>query len=273
MAREIDPQAVEDTIVALLYGLSNCGKTALASAFGQAAAYIAAESASQRLATWFGKNPPKKVIIPDGNWDPKTGKLDWRRETFSLAQRDWAAEGYDVLIWDTWSSTNEELLRESARKNWFSEKGPVTGSHDPKIDEDKKYAQPQQGDYMMAQQLGLQAIEFLIKQRTSVIITCYEGLSEPDPGRGQLLLFGPQTVGSKGPRQLPHRFDATLWLAREKDADNPKGDLKVHMRTTDKHVCGVKTRRVGEVPPFKILRDEGECREFWQWLLSLKKEK
>lgn len=272
MAREVDALAAQETITACVYGLSNSGKTALASAWDGNVVYIAAEAASQRLATWFGPKPPGKVIIPDGNWDPKTGKLDWRRETFALAQRDWGAEGYDAVIWDTWTSTQEELLRENSRKNWFSEKGPVTGSSDPKVDEDKKYAQPQQGDYMMAQQLGLQALEFLIKQRCSVIVLCYEGLSEADPGKGEMLLFGPQTVGSKGPRQLPHRFDATLWVTRERGTDNPEGHLKVHMKTTEKHVAGVKTRHPDLVPPFKLLKDAKECQEFWSWMKSLKKE-
>ena len=267
---DLGPLGTRWTVVE--YGLAGVGKSLLASAHPSPnKVLIAAEPSAQRLTSWVGP-PPVHIVIPDGNWNPVTKTLDWRRETFALCQRDWAAEfGPDVVvIWDGWTNTNTELLHESARKNWFSEKKPVSGPQDPKTEEASKYAQPQPGDYNMAQQLGLQAIEFLIKQPISVIVVTHECLAEADAAKGNLALYGPQTVGQKGPRQFPHRFDACLWMTREKASDNPDAHVKVHFKTTEKHVARINTPKPELVPEFKYLKTPAEATALWEWMMTLK---
>jgi len=187
------------------YGLAGVGKSLLASAHPSPnKVLIAAEPSAQRL-TFLGRPAAGAHRDPDGNWNPVTKTLDWRRETFALCQRDWAAEfGPDVVvIWDGWTNTNTELLHESARKNWFSEKKPVSGPQDPKTEEASKYAQLSPGITTWPSSLASRRSSSLIKQPISVIVVTHECLAEADAAKGNFGALWPPDGWPEGPPAVP----------------------------------------------------------------------
>lgn len=208
--------------------------------------YVAADPTSRRL-----KSVPHEVkdrihvVTPDGNVQRNAkGEIEstgWLKEAFEIAQKDWKAlyPRAGVFVWDTGTETAEEIMRESSVKNWFSEKGPVTGSNNPKIDQAQKYALPQPGDYNMAQQSWILVQNWILAQDMHVIVLFQEGVSDPDPKTGQGLLFGPQTVGGKGPRQVPQKFDENFSIMLDIGKDG-KPQRKLQVMPFQNRNCSIK---------------------------------
>lgn len=284
------------------WGIGSSGKTAWATQLPESwgtGVYIAADSTSPRLKSILPVDRKRMaVVIPNGNIvrsgdsnpdaDNKDEilRMDWKGEAYDLAQRNWprwlreqGPEGERIadgmtpgfVIWDGMSGTADNLLAENARMHFFSEKGPTTGSHHVDIDPGKKFKLPQMGDFLMVQSTCLEIIEWNNSQPHHVITLFQEAIQAEDAGKFRNTLFGPCTVGRAGPRTVPNRFDAILYLNREVTEENPEGLIRVQMRQADYKVAGIKTADIGaDIPVYRLLeKDPRTIRDFWSWLETL----
>lgn len=240
--------------------------------------YIAADLNSQNLSSILEEDIDRlHVVVPDGKAqrDPqgKITKTDWISEMYEMAQREWVKDfpKAGVIVWDHWTQTAEEVLRENAVKNYFSDKGPVQGSNVPTVNQAQKFASPQPGDYNMAQQSVLMATEWFVRQPLHVVGIYQEGQSEASARNGEGLLYGPQTIGQKGPRQIPNKYDSVFYLTIDQGKGTTNtGNTVVHIIPEEYHTARLNTVRIGEVPPTKVLgKDPKERRDFWRWVLEM----
>lgn len=258
-----------------LYGISGSVKTFLAASHprrrGSRIAYICPDPGALGLDSFSAEDREAvDLFIPDGDFDPKAPeKMDWRLEAYNLAQKKWEAEGdYGLLIVDHGSVWAEEFVKESARKNWFSEKGPVTGNNDPKRDAAAKYKVPQQGDYGIAQNLLVEVVNNFVRHQDIPQVWIFQEIFDEKLG-----WFGPRACGAKGPALLPNLFGSCLWLSRDVTSGNPKGDLVISLTNREKHIAKISSNNPEKIPETMVIPKSGgksAMEGFWKFLYEVK---
>ncbi len=298
-------------IRACLYGIGSSCKTSFGTRLPEEwgyGIYIAADTTSPRLKSILPADRKRLfVVIPNGDMiragdnDPtalnkdEVIHMDWKTEAYNIAQRNWPrwikehgvtsgqfktqdeadafADGMTpgFVIWDGGTGTGDKLLAENARKNYFSEKGPSTGSPHESLEVGTKWKLPQTGDYLMVGSECLEIIEWNNLQPHHVIMCFQEAIQQTDTVKFRDTLFGPCHVGRAGPRQIPNRFDAILYMSREESDENPEGLLRVQMRQANYHVAGIKTADMAaDIPVYRLIeKDPQVTRDFWRWLERL----
>lgn len=252
--------------------------------------YIMADGTSKRFASIPYDIRPRLVPIDlDGmatrDEEGVVTSTSWLKEAFLVAQTDWRAKYPDmgVIVWDTVTQTAREILRESARKNWFSSKGPTTGPRDKSgeniasMEEAQKYAQPQEGDFGVAQQSIVLVQEWFVKQPMHVIALFQEGFASPDAKTGEGALYGPDVMGQKGPRIMPQVYDENLAIVFEKNRATGTYERKIQVMPAGARNTQVKKPLGAYVQFPSALMDapstvEG-IKDFWRMLEEIKRGK
>lgn len=296
------------------YGIGGAGKTTTVTTVPDewgTGVYIASDVTSPRLRS-VPLETRKRIfrIVPTGytqykrdqpNYKGEDGDTiimtSWKEEAYDFSQRDWprwlkkqadaiqdkeksiaaaaAAERIGWYVWDGMTGTGDELLREFAKKHYFTkEGGPTAGPKATEIDYGRKWAQPDKGDFQMVQATCNELIEHWHDQPGHTIITYQESVQLAEAAKQRYLLFGPCTVGQAGPRQVPNRADINLYLTRERDDRNPHGHILVQLVQSDNHVAGIKSNNVPVAikETHKLLDPNPETtKNFWRWIQKLGK--
>lgn len=220
-------------IRAALIGEPKDGKTRLATSLpwdimGERAAYIAWDSDSELLGSVLAENREHIVaVVPSDARAPKlgpTGKplpFDPHKEAIYFATRSWATgfkerlpDGTEVdvppcqtIIWDTMTATARDILYAYADTGKFSQNHVSVG-----VQGQADYmAQPQMGDYGLAQRAVLHILGYLMKQPTNLIVLFHTDYQEPE-GAGAVT-FGPATVGKAAIKPVASLFNNLFVLA------------------------------------------------------------
>lgn len=296
--------AALELVRAGVYGIGSSGKSSLSTRlpgeWGNGIV-IAGDKTTARMRSVLPADRRRcKVVVPSGykrraGDDPAyTGDTpdeiidtNWKNEAYHLSQRNWPkwllendhasqefVDGFTpgFLLWDGFSGTGDELLRENARKCYFIDHGPTAGPKHPDLEPGTTWKMPQKGDYNMVQSECLEIIDHLVDQPYHVIVTFQEAIQEADAGKFRDTLFGPCSVGRAGPRTIPNRFDINLYLNRERNDENPEGFIKVQLVQAHNHVAGAKTPNVQAAiaNEYKLISpDPDDARELWRWLEAL----
>jgi len=290
-------------IAALAYAVSGQGKTTLLTHLPEEGdswvdsegkpgkiIYIAADKTSPSLASVSPKDRTRIIkVIPDGNakLNPKTGALEtnWQKEISQICQRSWKEKYPDAVavVYDAVTPHCEQLLDETMVMGNFNPVGPQSSGIDPSAMTKAEYQEQikkmkeevvklgDRGDYRMVQGLITRQVRWLLDMNSDmhVLVAAHECMGDREGGAGAI--FGPATVGAKGPRQLPQLFDTVLWLSQEDGTGGGRaGTYRVALRNAEKHIAKVATHRGAEVPAFKWLENVEDVRKFWAWMLEVR---
>jgi len=275
-----------------MMGEPKTGKTRLATSipwgeyWGEQAAYVATDDGANdlerssvlvanrdRLAVIRPSFSVKKVKTKDGEIETLT--YDPHTEAFAIASRNWRKDMPEckMLIWDTMSTTAQELLHAYADNGVFQgEKGDkhiTVGT----VGQPDFVANPMMGDYSMAQNAVHKLLGFLFKQPMHVIVLFHVASLETEGG--QILAFGPATVGQAAVRAVAARFDILLRtdvqevLTHDKP---PKKDMKYILHTQRKglYLGGIRTG-LAKNPIPTIAIPEERPQEAWEMLAKVLK--
>lgn len=248
--------------------------------------YIAADKTSPSLASIHPDDRKRAiVVIPDGNVraDAKTGQLktDWRKEMAQICQTPWKQKYPDAvaIVYDAVTPHAENILSENFKMGFFNPEGPQSGMVDPSGKTKGEYQRQietvkeeitklgDRGDYRMVQSFVNEQLDWLKDMNSDLHVLCgfHTCLGDKEGSAG--VIFGPATVGGKGPRQVPQKFGTVLWLEKEEGTRGPAGHVRIALRTMDKHLAKVATYRMTDIPDAKwIAPDHDEYRKFWLWL-------
>lgn len=210
-----------------LEGEPKTGKTRFATAlpwgdyWGEQAIYVAADPGSDDLATSsvLEENRGRLIVVKPSyttkkirlkNEEVEIVAYDPHKEAFAIASRNWRKDFPEAktIIWDTMSQTARELLYAYADTGVFmGEKGDkhITVGE---VNTPDFVANPMMGDYSMAQRAIQNLLGFLFKQQMHVVVLFHIQAVEADTG--QVLAFGPATVGQAGVRPVASLFDNLL---------------------------------------------------------------
>ena len=124
----------------------------------------------------------------------------------------------------------------------------------------------------MVQQAMLQIVEWTVRIPMHVICLFQQAMSESSARTGEGLLFGPATVGTRGPRQIPNKFGAVFYLTIDQGPKSGNsGDTVVHLIPEEYHVAGLKSVELDKIPAVKkIGKSPEDARNFWRWVLEMK---
>jgi len=216
----------------------------------------------------------KKVKQKDGT-EIEVFQYDPHKESFAIASRNWKKEfpKAGVLIWDTMTTTAQDILRA------YADSGAFQGSKgDQHISVGEAgtpdyVANPMPGDYSLAQQATLKLLGFLFKQPMHVIVLFHIASLEADGG--QVLNFGPATVGQAAIRQVAGKFDNLLRTDVREVLTNdkpPKKDTQYILHTQRKglYLGGIRTGHAkNPVPEIVIPSDRPQV--VWETLANVLK--
>lgn len=250
--------------------------------------YVAADKTSPSLASVHPDDRDRAiVVIPDGNVKRGPGGslvTDWRKEMAQICQTPWKEKYPDAvaIVYDAVTPHAESILSENFKMGYFNPEGPQSGMVDPsgktKGEYQRTIAQIKEeivklgdrGDYRMVQAFVNEQLDWLKDINSNMHVFCVFHTCMGDKEGSAGVIFGPSTVGGKGPRQVPQKFGTVLWLEREDGARGPAGHVRIALRTLDKHIAKVATYRMTDVPEAKwIPPDPNEYRNFWLWLQEI----
>lgn len=261
-----------------LYGEPKFGKTRLATSlpwgdhWGERAVYVGWDEGAAELASVLPANRERLIqVYPEPvekkNRDGSTTLvLDPHKEAIQIASRNWKKDYPEVgtIIWDTMTSTSQDLLSAYADTGAFSEDGHVSVGEKGTP---TYMAQAMQGDYGLAQRATLHILKFLFNQPLNVIVLFHVGETEGNSGR---MVIGPATVGRAGIEPVSQRFDNLFRVeAREtmgKDKDPRKKQLQFYCITQRKglYLGGLRSPHKENPMPEVLL--EPDPINFWQRL-------
>jgi hypothetical protein len=268
------------TLRTLLYGLSGSAKTPLLTrlpARMKPALYIAADPTSKKCESIMDEDLGDLLVyVPDGaphmygtrkpideakaiaragweTWDEQT-KAILGAEVWAQAKALWPG-GLKTIILDTCTHLTEQY------RTWVieHEKPSKGGDMDPR----HSYGRAQDELQML----------FTVMENVHPEMHILWGAQMGDNGEdGSKKIRGPQTVGSKGPLILPHRFTITAHISRMKDpVTNPKGHVRVQLTPEHPYVGTVKTFKLLEKPEWFIANEHAAAEEFWNYCLDVNK--
>lgn len=241
----------------LVYGESGAGKTPFLTRLPDAmfpALYIASDSTSVTLESILPQDIERIVpYAPEGKRVPLFSKpveeyilvarAQWEtwgpgcmevlgREAFEFFKRKFP-DGLRTIILDTATQATESFFE------WYRE--------NEKVDSRGQAADPR--SFYNKAQMDLQTVFTAMdtNHRFNASVGAKSGMhllwgaQVGENGDGASRRVGPQTVGSKGPLQLPHRFGTTLYLRRTIDPIwNPNGNMRVLMAPEGPYIATIK---------------------------------
>lgn len=276
-------------------GEPKTGKTRFATSlpwgdyWGQQAIYVAADPGADDLETSsvLQDNREHLIVIkpsystkkikvkgPDGFEEHEIVTYDPHKEAFAIASRNWRKEFPEAktLIWDTMTATARELLYAYADNGIFQ--GDKGDKHITvgEVNTPEFVANPMMGDYSMAQRAVQNLLGFLFKQQMHVIVLFHIQAVETD--QGQVLAFGPATVGQASVRPVASLFDNLLRtdnievLTHDKP---PKKETKYILHTQRKglYLGGIRTGHAKNPVPQIAISEQP--REAWETLTKVLK--
>lgn len=245
-----------------IYAEPKCGKTRLATSlpwgerWGTKALYVAADMDSENLGSVLLHNR-EHLVTEKPTYDKSKGRTP-HTEAFRIASTDWASKGYQTLIWDTGSTTAEELLHYYADSGVFQ--GDKGDKHISVGDAHSYMAQPLQGDYAVAQGAVARVLRMLFQQRMNVIVLFHQDSTEAE-GLGT---YGPKTVGRSTIRTVAGMFDNLLRIeVKDRAVQTRAGvapqivqDYIVHTARQGRFMAGVRIPHVDNPYPQIVMEKD-----------------
>lgn len=195
-------------LAALMFGAPKSGKTTLACEFPHEGemVYVACDPAceSMRAVPERCRPDPKRILTPPIK---KSGSL-YYAWLMKIATKDWAAEGVDLIVWDTVTAAADALLSQCAIDQVFSEKHIKLG-----VGVDATPL-PQMGDYRTAQEAIKNVTLTLIhaQPKVNVLLLAHTDYIDMKDGATGLThtVGGPRIVGKAMIESYPSIFDNVI---------------------------------------------------------------
>lgn len=243
-----DPSTIFRRIA--VYGLPKSGKTRAVTAlpwgrgsWGARAIYIAADPGSEELGSVLPLNREHIILVKP---EPKNvgGKLiyDPLTEAVAIATRNWKEDFPDVgtLIWDTATTTSQELLAAYADSGQFSDKHVTFGQPGTLT----YHAAPMEGDFGAAQRSTMFILKYLFRQPLNLIVVFHEDWVQPNEKEVLGAVYGgPTIVGKAGIKTIAAMFDNLFrFSAKDKiEAGNKVvAEYAVHTRHSGPWMAGFR---------------------------------
>ncbi len=233
-----------------LYGDPKSRKTNIVTSFPcEKGIYVADDPGSERMeSTLAGHKAKWTIVVPDSN-DPY-------KEAVEIASRKW--EGYDAIVWDTFTIRTQRILYSFADSGVFSENKHIGVGAKGTLG---YIAQPMMGDYAVTQRAINSILDFLFRQPINVVCTFWADLADKDVSP----VYGPMTVGQASIRAIAGRFDNLFRVEAKPPSNMPNQQVKateyiVHMQTEGRWLAGARAPKA--LGKFKV---GDEPAEFWEW--------
>lgn len=194
----------------LIYSNPKCGKTRLACSYPEEwgkGVYVAAEPCSEDLGPVQFELRKRLMVIKPLPEDPKK-KIDPLFEAVAIANKDWSADGYGVLIWDSLTSTAIDLLAAYALKGNYAKDQITYGE----VGTPTHHCHATMGDFGAAQSSVLHLLRFLFKQKVHVIVLAHQSWAEPKSNDGGTIIGGPATIGGAQIKEIGGLFPSVVHL-------------------------------------------------------------
>lgn len=285
MAQVIDPKTAPNYHRTLLQGPPKTVKTPLAAAVAEIygkGVYIAADEGSEFLPSIPDKHADLLTVIKPGPCVECKGvggtgckkcddrKYDLLEETRNLAGFDYKrVYGANFLIWDSFSTTCEDLLQEVANQEFFS--SAKSGDKHVTIGEPGTAAAfnlPLPGDYLAMQSIVANWRRLIFRQPLHIfIITHVE--TDDKPGPGKRTRGGPSLVGKALIQDFPTHFNAVLRTHKTMEAQtdgSQRAQLYVYTEGDDFWIGGFrhKPTEAGFRNPMPVCAVGEDLAKFWR---------
>jgi hypothetical protein len=242
-----DPTTAHKRIA--VYGLPKSGKTRAVTAlpwgehWGERALYVAADPGSEELGSVLRNNREHLILVKP---EPKSvgGKLiyDPLTESVAIATKNWKEEypGVGTIIWDTMTTTSQELLAAYADSGQFSDKHVTFGQPGTAA----YHAAPMEGDFGAAQRSTMFILKYLFRQPLNLIVVFHEDWVQPNEKDVLGAVYGgPTIVGKAGIKTIAAMFDNLFrFSAKDKVEQGNKTvtEYAVHTRHSGPWMAGFR---------------------------------
>jgi hypothetical protein len=234
-----------------IYGDPKSRKTNIATSFPcTKGIYVADDPGSERMESTLARHKGKWTIVVPDSTDPY-------KEAVEIASHKW--EGYDTIVWDTFTIRTQRILASFADTGVFSENKHIGVGTKGSLG---YIAQPMMGDYAVTQRAMVSILDFLFRQPLNVVCNFWADLADKDVSP----VFGPMTVGQSAIRSIAGRFDNLFRIEAKPPSTLPNQsgakvtEYFVHMQTEGRWLAGARAPKA--LPKFKVGDDPGE---FWEW--------
>lgn len=265
----------------IIYGAPKSVKTPLALAYGaylrsvnpdSKTLYIAADKGSETLPSL--PNPEWRDWIKvwtmgsllDPNYDPY-------KDAIHVAMADWKSvdKNIDLLIWDTFPMTMEEVLQFCADSEFFSGKGGdkhITFG-DPRLPKSNAARMniPLPGDYNGVNGIAKRLVQCLCAQPMHVIIICHEQEIKDEKG---IKRIGPSFVGSALTGKLPGWMTGLMYTEKRGEI-NQQGKIVPALYVCsdpgdDLHLAGIRHEPIKGDPrnPIGVVKVGPDLTAYWK---------
>lgn len=248
-----------------IYGASGTGKTRLACAamrsdperWGEKGIYV----------PFDGKRGLKSVLPADrerlvlAEFEASSEKgIDLYTEMVQLFQKDWSAilPGVRTIIVDPGTTFAKNLLAAIANAQVFTDKHIMISQRG-----EGKLAYPVMGDYGAAQNAVMNVLRFAEQCEYNVIWVFHETWKEPQSGSPELMIGGPDTVGSAIVSEVCGKFGNVIRTEAKSVADGQNKRLVYRAYTQDRGIWKAKLRVAGANPIPEVNLNEDPV-NFWQ---------
>jgi len=254
-----------------VYGLPKSGKTRTVTAlpwggnWGGRAIYVASDPGSEELGSILPHNREHLILVkPEAK--NVGGKLiyDPLTEGVAIATKDWKKDFPDVgtIIWDTMTTTSQELLAAYADSGQFSDKHVTFGQPGTAT----YHAAPMEGDFGAAQRSTMFILKYLFRQPLNLIVVFHEDWVQPNEKDVVGAVYGgPTIVGKAGIKAIAAMFD-NLFRFSAKDKIEPGNkvvtEYLVHTRHSGPWMAGF--RNPNEVNPIPRVTLSPDPVNFWK---------
>jgi hypothetical protein len=198
--------------------------------------------------------------------EPKTvgGKLiyDPLTEAVAIATRNWKDEfpGVGTIIWDTMTTTSQDLLSAYADSGQFSDKHVTFGQPGTST----YHAAPMEGDFGAAQRSTMFILKYLFRQPLNLIVVFHEDWVQPDEKNVLGAVYGgPTIVGKAAIKQIAAMFD-NLFRVSAKDVQEQGKTVtqyRIHTRHSGPWMAGF--RNPLEINPIPMVKMNPDPINFW----------
>jgi hypothetical protein len=241
--------------------------------------YIAADEGSEFLPSIPEKHAKNLTVVKPGPHFECAGegcdgcgnrKYDRLEELMDLAGRNWKKElGADFLIWDSFSTTCEDLLQTIADSEFFSTaKGTDKHITIGEPGTASSFNLPMPGDYLSMQGIVANWRRLIFRQPIHLFVITHVD-TDDKPGAGKRTRGGPSLVGKALIQDFPTHFNAVL-RTNKTMVPGPDGNqmaqLTVYTEGDDFWIGGFRHKPSEDTPrnPIPVVEVGKDLAAFWR---------